>query len=183
MTKFCFPRCPSILLVVRRVVNSNHHFLALSPAPLNDPTFPVAVRQTPLLFMISTLLPDDYFSKLDIILEKKVFLTFCPHLYTFYSSQRRGHRHWDLRVAPDSLLLGHCYRHFAIFALRVFQGNEDTVVVKNKKTLPFYPFIQVVQEYERAVIFRLGRLLDGGSKGPGKSSLLLGYLAIVNNPK
>ena len=132
MTKFCFPRCPSILLVVRRVVNSNHHFLALSPAPLNDPTFPVAVRQTPLLFMISTLLPDDYFSKLDIILEKKVFLTFCPHLYTFYSSQRRGHRHWDLRVAPDSLLLGHCYRHFAIFALRVFQGNEDTVVVKKK---------------------------------------------------
>ena len=26
---------------------------------------------------------------------------------------------------------------------------------------------QVVQEYERAVIFRLGRLLQGGSKGPG----------------
>ena len=26
---------------------------------------------------------------------------------------------------------------------------------------------QVVQEYERAVIFRLGRLLSGGSKGPG----------------
>jgi hypothetical protein len=26
----------------------------------------------------------------------------------------------------------------------------------------------VVQEYERAVIFRLGRLLEGGSKGPGK---------------
>ncbi|XP_003742192.1 band 7 protein AGAP004871 [Galendromus occidentalis] len=27
--------------------------------------------------------------------------------------------------------------------------------------------IKVVQEYERAVIFRLGRLLSGGSKGPG----------------
>ncbi|KAA0190741.1 hypothetical protein HAZT_HAZT009889 [Hyalella azteca] len=25
----------------------------------------------------------------------------------------------------------------------------------------------VVQEYERAVIFRLGRLLKGGAKGPG----------------
>ena len=25
----------------------------------------------------------------------------------------------------------------------------------------------MVQEYERAVIFRLGRLLQGGSKGPG----------------
>lgn len=28
--------------------------------------------------------------------------------------------------------------------------------------------LQVVQEYERAVIFRLGRLLRGGAKGPGK---------------
>ncbi|OTF81028.1 stomatin-2-like protein, partial [Euroglyphus maynei] len=27
--------------------------------------------------------------------------------------------------------------------------------------------IKVVQEYERAVIFRLGRLLHGGAKGPG----------------
>ena len=26
---------------------------------------------------------------------------------------------------------------------------------------------QVVQEYERAVIFRLGRLLSGGARGPG----------------
>ena len=30
----------------------------------------------------------------------------------------------------------------------------------------FFSF-QVVQEYERAVIFRLGRLLQGGSRGPG----------------
>ncbi|XP_013786873.1 band 7 protein AGAP004871-like [Limulus polyphemus] len=36
-------------------------------------------------------------------------------------------------------------------------------------TFPFSLFfcIRVVQEYERAVIFRLGRLLHGGSKGPG----------------
>ena len=27
--------------------------------------------------------------------------------------------------------------------------------------------VQVVQEYERAVIFRLGRLKSGGAKGPG----------------
>ena len=27
--------------------------------------------------------------------------------------------------------------------------------------------LQVVQEYERAVIFRLGRLRAGGAKGPG----------------
>ena len=28
-------------------------------------------------------------------------------------------------------------------------------------------FFQVVQEYERSVIFRLGRLRKGGAKGPG----------------
>ena len=27
--------------------------------------------------------------------------------------------------------------------------------------------VKVVQEYERAVIFRLGRLLTGGARGPG----------------
>lgn len=31
-----------------------------------------------------------------------------------------------------------------------------------------WPVKQVVQEYERAVIFRLGRLMAGGAKGPGK---------------
>lgn len=30
------------------------------------------------------------------------------------------------------------------------------------------PSLQVVQEYERAVIFRLGRLMQGGAKGPGE---------------
>ena len=36
--------------------------------------------------------------------------------------------------------------------------------------LKFWSFVifkQIVQEYERAVIFRLGRLLPGGAKGPG----------------
>ena len=28
-------------------------------------------------------------------------------------------------------------------------------------------YSQIVQEYERAVIFRLGRLVKGGAKGPG----------------
>jgi len=31
--------------------------------------------------------------------------------------------------------------------------------------------VQIVQEYERAVIFRLGRLLEGGTKGPGQCPL------------
>ena len=33
--------------------------------------------------------------------------------------------------------------------------------------MPLTALIQVVQEYERAVIFRIGRLLPGGAKGPG----------------
>lgn len=33
--------------------------------------------------------------------------------------------------------------------------------------------LKVVQEYERAVIFRVGRLLSGGSKGPGNIGFLL----------
>jgi len=31
----------------------------------------------------------------------------------------------------------------------------------------------VVQEYERAVIFRLGRVLLGGAKGPGTSRYII----------
>ena len=31
----------------------------------------------------------------------------------------------------------------------------------------FFSKIKVVQEYERAVMFRLGRILPGGAKGPG----------------
>ena len=30
-----------------------------------------------------------------------------------------------------------------------------------------FPQKQVVQEYERAVVFRLGRLRSGGARGPG----------------
>jgi len=33
--------------------------------------------------------------------------------------------------------------------------------------------VQVVQEYERAVIFRLGRILPGGAKGPGIARWLI----------
>lgn len=52
----------------------------------------------------------------------------------------------------------------------------------NKMCLQFFLFtiwfqltylLQVVQEYERAVIFRLGRLLHGGSKGPGMYFFLI----------
>ena len=44
---------------------------------------------------------------------------------------------------------------------------------KNRKTSRHNLFFQVVQEYERAVIFRLGRLLSGGSRGPGETHEML----------
>ena len=37
---------------------------------------------------------------------------------------------------------------------------------------------QVVQEYERAVIFRLGRCLPGGAKGPGMHYSLIFALSL-----
>ncbi|KAF6202307.1 hypothetical protein GE061_004705 [Apolygus lucorum] len=47
-------------------------------------------------------------------------------------------------------------------------------------TMPFSLFVcfKVVQEYERAVIFRLGRLVSGGAKGPGE----LGGRLIIFSP-
>lgn len=44
----------------------------------------------------------------------------------------------------------------------------------------FIKMFQVVQEYERVVIFRLGRLMPGGAKGPGLSLNLTIYLALPN---
>ena len=42
--------------------------------------------------------------------------------------------------------------------------------------------MQVVQEYERAVIFRLGRLLSGGSKGPGEWQSFIVQLVFIFFP-
>merc|ERR1711923_81319 len=50
-----------------------------------------------------------------------------------------------------------------ICALIMTIGSLMLIVV----SLPLLYTIKVVQEYERAVIFRLGRLLTGGARGPG----------------
>ncbi len=44
------------------------------------------------------------------------------------------------------------------FILYIYFKNEH-VILKQK--------FKVVQEYERAVMFRLGRILPGGARGPG----------------
>ena len=56
--------------------------------------------------------------------------------------------------------------------LSFIQQNISNIV-KKKKNSTDHLCIKVVQEYERAVIFRLGRLLSGGSKGPGNKIIFV----------
>ncbi len=55
----------------------------------------------------------------------------------------------------------------------VFPDKSRPFVSEKKLKFPIllYILLQVVQEYERAVIFRLGRLLSGGSRGPGNKKI------------
>ena len=81
-----------------------------------------------------------------------------PHapIVTLPTSPVRWHAHWTriARVFPP--WLAHLSpRHWRAW-----------VPVTDKACSVRCP--QVVQEYERAVIFRLGRLLSGGAKGPGR---------------
>jgi len=48
----------------------------------------------------------------------------------------------------------------------IFVSSEERHQLRNK-TVKIIHSKYVVQEYERAVIFRLGRLLSGGARGPG----------------
>lgn len=48
-------------------------------------------------------------------------------------------------------------------------------------------FMQVIQEYERAVIFRLGRVIKGRAKGPGTVQIISMYnyfldITVVTGP-
>ena len=67
-------------------------------------------------------------------------------------------------------------RDTAILPLRVFQGKNTDIHISimlrrgddsRLTAITLSVALQVVQEYERAVIFRLGRLLADGSRGPG----------------
>ena len=68
-------------------------------------------------------------------------------------------------MAPHHDLVGHRGRDTAILALCLLQGKGGGALPET--CLPLTLALQVVQEYERAVIFRLGRLLADGSRGPG----------------
>ena len=66
------------------------------------------------------------------------------------------------------ICLDRIYR--SLFFIHMFKSKIKFVflyikpLLINKKIL----FTKVVQEYERAVMFRLGRILPGGARGPGK---------------
>lgn len=74
--------------------------------------------------------------------------------------------------------------HSSMLSVAFWNNKNETMhetmfkkYIKQMQTNPFHfgqwiKFVlccrlQVVQEYERAVIFRLGRLMQGGAKGPG----------------
>jgi len=61
-------------------------------------------------------------------------------------------------------LLG-CEEGAGLCAMLITIGSLLLIVVSLPLSLFFV--VKVVQEYERAVIFRLGRLLTGGARGPG----------------
>ena len=66
-----------------------------------------------------------------------------------------------LRPAAGAGLCPPVSGHTASLPHLLRQGELLTTVC------PLTPLTQVVKEYERAVIFRLGRLLRGGARGPG----------------
>jgi erythrocyte band 7 integral membrane protein len=78
-----------------------------------------------------------------------------PRLSTEQEPSRGGPKLYAVQENSPS----HCIEYVAIFASWIL-------------TMMFFPFaicvcFKVVREYERAVIFRMGRLREGGAKGPG----------------
>ena len=70
-------------------------------------------------------------------------------------------------IVPSSLSLTAIFVFFSIRVIIVFVINIGDMVIINHHNHGF----QVVQEYERAVIFRLGRLRKGGAKVGTTSSI------------
>ena len=54
-----------------------------------------------------------------------------------------------------------------MLVIKCQNGDNDMNESVDYTTFELSSTLQVVQEYERAVIFRLGRLLSGGARGPG----------------
>lgn len=59
------------------------------------------------------------------------------------------------------------FKNFSKISENFWKISEKLKKNKKLRFLIKFEKFQVVQEYERAVIFRLGRLIGGGAKGPG----------------
>ena len=100
------------------------------------------------------------------------FLQFSKKLLFFFFQSRRE---WKMckMIRREKLILGVKLELFervskifiSAFRFITFFWHLNTFLSKCSFFLP--PIFKVVQEYERAVIFRLGRLLQGGAAGPG----------------
>ena len=74
---------------------------------------------------------------------------------------------WFLFSAPLPAIINTRSRHSAHLSLLLCQGGAGHHNKTLERRRATHCAVQVVQEYERAVIFRLGRLRPGGAKGPG----------------
>ena len=82
-------------------------------------------------------------------------------LFELASGQWRGCASvWMCSDSSESLKMWKCER----VKVKVWKWKYESESVKRDAIIWA---AQVVQEYERAVIFRIGRLLPGGAKGPG----------------
>jgi hypothetical protein len=93
------------------------------------------------------------------------WLHLCTFMLTTYNTQvfssNTRWRRWHglLRRPVDAAVVDTRVAHISHQPVHVLQGEH---------ILQSYVYSsQIVQEYERAVIFRLGRLVSGGARGPG----------------
>jgi hypothetical protein len=91
----------------------------------------------------------------------------CSRRQKSYFQLREESNCMEKYICYMSLYNSHSYQilHFLVsFIISLSFWGIDSKLTYNV-------IVQVVQEYERAVIFRLGRLLSGGSRGPGETTL------------
>ena len=58
-----------------------------------------------------------------------------------------------------------------VFSIFTFLALKVCVFENCIQSMMLHYIVQVIPEYQRAVIFRLGRVKDGNVKGPGKPQL------------
>ncbi|KIH64011.1 hypothetical protein ANCDUO_05682 [Ancylostoma duodenale] len=73
-----------------------------------------------------------------------------------------------VRILKTSCVLLYVVQCSADLAMPQMTSRTSCAAIRSEPLLRHKLKTTVVQEYERAVIFRLGRLIGGGAKGPGE---------------